>query len=1069
MTKPLELLELDSVGPINITANNNKYILTCIDHYTKHAMAYATERCDAKSVVDKIEQYCCTFGIPSRILTDNGTSFTAKAFKIFCETFGIKAETSTPYNPKNQGLVEKFNGTLSKMIATYNGDSDWDQYINLCVFAYNTAVHKSTKITPHEAIFGMPANTTFSSLLKRHDDNLTPSDYAQKLKARLQQIYKEIDRNQSVADKRAKEYYDKYASDKEFQIGSRVWLDNPVHKAGTSAKLQVKYKGPFTVTARPSIVNYEITPDDNKQKKQVVHQNRLKTCYSPPVAQNDDQQIITQQQIESRPLQEEPLPTPTRIDVDDDSDEEDAWFYFPETIKQPYRENKTIDTSNITTASARTNQCTNNSHQKSNSHMVTITEDEIMQSTNNGSRVNTTEVRQNESNTNDNSEISSDDATELTQLDLDYRPPPTLQFNRTAAPTRRNPERQRKIPARYTVASISYMPPHKNGEQTNSISNTISQEENCYLSDNRPKTNKSINKSNYFYLIFALINLLFLSGTYGDIIANKTNLAPLIGPSYICNTKTPHAATHLSLETTPNCVLNDPRTQKVLYIDVKPYFVRHFSQQFDIWSCQIETTTVQTFFSFFGGKSVINKWTTFRPILEAECRTHMREISQSKSSLIEIGHFVYSDKRNTVSPSYSWCCREFNTSSNHLIIHKYSAVINYFTSRLLSTNIDVNECESKKTSCKTYNEPAIIVWEDKERNHCSYSPGKEVPAKKTGDNVVSEEGQFSVTIKNTTTVCDHLTLYTTIEGLYLQIIEDSETPMYMQTQQIITYVESSEQSTTLIPMIAFVLKSLENLSYSLFARTWLSICRLQEQRYIWLKYMISKGDGAIVARMLTNSKSVFGIEVGDLLALWSCHEVQSYELNMPTQSDTCFSNIPVTYTLDAIEHTGIFIPASRSIIAYDSIRSCNTPIKKFVRSIDKQTLYLWNGTHLYHANEINYTQMHLVDALPNVTHLSLLSSLVDNAADEDTTSITSLIQSSAENVVRLLQTANGDNVIFDPNTISETAAQTVNFVAEIAKHFIHNISVTQNYINDSNSIGNCCRNSNINIDYPIYA
>ena len=176
---------------------------------------------------------------------------------------------------------------------------------------------------------------------------------------------------------------------------------------------------------------------------------------------------------------------------------------------------------------------------------------------------------------------------------------------------------------------------------------------------------------------------------------------------------------------------------------------------------------------------------------------------------------IYSDKRNTVSPSYSWCCREFNTSSNRLIIHKYSAVINYFTSRLLSTNLNVNECESKKTSCKTYNEPAIVVWEDKERNHCSYLtylPGKEVPAMKTGDNVVSEEGQFSVTITNTTTVCDHLTLYITNKGLYLQIIEDSETQMYMQTQQIMTYVESSEQSTTLIPMIAFVLKSLENLT-----------------------------------------------------------------------------------------------------------------------------------------------------------------------------------------------------------------------------------------------------------------
>ena len=123
-------------------------------------------------------------------------------------------------------------------------------------------------------------------------------------------------------------------------------------------------------------------------------------------------------------------------------------------------------------------------------------------------------------------------------------PPPILQYNRTAALTRRSPERQRKIPACYTVASISYIPSHKNEQKINSISNTIPQEENYNLSDYRSKTNKSINKSNYFYLIFALINLLFLSGTYGDITANKTNRAPLIGPSYICNTKTPHATTY---------------------------------------------------------------------------------------------------------------------------------------------------------------------------------------------------------------------------------------------------------------------------------------------------------------------------------------------------------------------------------------------------------------------------------------------------------------------------------------------------------------------------------------------
>ena len=93
------------------------------------------------------------------------------------------------------------------------------------------------------------------------------------------------------------------------------------------------------------------------------------------------------------------------MEIDDDNHEEDAQFYFPEKIIQPYREN-IIDTSNITTASTGTNQCANNSHQRNNSHVITITEDKIMQPTNNGSHVNTIKVRQDESNTIDNSETS---------------------------------------------------------------------------------------------------------------------------------------------------------------------------------------------------------------------------------------------------------------------------------------------------------------------------------------------------------------------------------------------------------------------------------------------------------------------------------------------------------------------------------------------------------------------------------------------------------------------------------------------------------------------------------------
>jgi transposase InsO family protein len=88
-------------------------------------------------------------GIPETIQSDNGKEFASHYFNTFCDVFGIKPVKSTTYHPQSQGLVEKFNGTLKTMLASYTNENqtDWSDYIHLCVFAYNTAVQKSIKIS----------------------------------------------------------------------------------------------------------------------------------------------------------------------------------------------------------------------------------------------------------------------------------------------------------------------------------------------------------------------------------------------------------------------------------------------------------------------------------------------------------------------------------------------------------------------------------------------------------------------------------------------------------------------------------------------------------------------------------------------------------------------------------------------------------------------------------------------------------------------------------------------------------------------------------------------------------
>jgi hypothetical protein len=205
-SKPLEILQIDFVGPFTETVDKKKYLLCCIDKFTKHAQVYATQKCDSQTVIDCLEQYCCTFGIPEKIQSDNGKAFVSNNFNTFCDVFGIKPVKSTTYHAQSQGLVEHFNGTLTKMLASYTNEKqdDWSSYVNLCVFAYNTSIQKSIKISPHEAMFGQTARTTFSSLIKHQNDVKSPAEYATKMKRHLQEIHKNVKMNQDFADEASK-------------------------------------------------------------------------------------------------------------------------------------------------------------------------------------------------------------------------------------------------------------------------------------------------------------------------------------------------------------------------------------------------------------------------------------------------------------------------------------------------------------------------------------------------------------------------------------------------------------------------------------------------------------------------------------------------------------------------------------------------------------------------------------------------------------------------------------------------------------------------------------------------
>jgi transposase InsO family protein len=62
--------------------------------------------------VEFIKEIMYMFGLPNNIITDNGTQFTMREFKDFCEDLGIKINYASMSHPQINGQVEHSNGMI---------------------------------------------------------------------------------------------------------------------------------------------------------------------------------------------------------------------------------------------------------------------------------------------------------------------------------------------------------------------------------------------------------------------------------------------------------------------------------------------------------------------------------------------------------------------------------------------------------------------------------------------------------------------------------------------------------------------------------------------------------------------------------------------------------------------------------------------------------------------------------------------------------------------------------------------------------------------------------------------
>jgi len=181
-----------------------------------------------------VEHIVTRHGVPRELLSDRGKALLSKLMYDFCKVLGIKKVNTTTYHAQTDGLVERFNRTLTSMLAKTVQGQDWDEHLSYVLYAYRTSIQESTKESPFYLLYGRDArlhtDELINSVVFREITNL--DDYKTELTQHMDGAWNCAREQIKKAQKRQKQQHGKYAKDPDFRVGERIFVYMPASGQG---------------------------------------------------------------------------------------------------------------------------------------------------------------------------------------------------------------------------------------------------------------------------------------------------------------------------------------------------------------------------------------------------------------------------------------------------------------------------------------------------------------------------------------------------------------------------------------------------------------------------------------------------------------------------------------------------------------------------------------------------------------------------------------------------------------------------------------------------------------------
>jgi transposase InsO family protein len=279
---PWDHIEIDLIGPVPQSLEGHSWILTIVDVMSSYVVLCALKTKDMDEVARHLWAVFCSFGTPKIIQSDRGPEFVNLVMKQLTTLYGIDHRLITAYHPRANGLVERNNKEVSKILKKrmHGASAHWQQQLPLVQLSLNLRYVERIGSSPYTVMFGRAFNgfKDFSAVEPDSDYGVYVAKQLEKHKELQELIWPAIvERTHGIRQDRNQQFNNNEKIVKSLSPGTQVMALDQTR----ASKWDPVYEGPFTVIKQDQGGAYVLQDADGQILKRKMTINMLKPLEFP--------------------------------------------------------------------------------------------------------------------------------------------------------------------------------------------------------------------------------------------------------------------------------------------------------------------------------------------------------------------------------------------------------------------------------------------------------------------------------------------------------------------------------------------------------------------------------------------------------------------------------------------------------------------------------------------------------------------------------------------------------------------------------------------------------------------